>query len=319
MFVVWLDLRRAIRQLIARPGYTAIMLVTLALAIGATTAVVTVVDETLLRRPPFAYADRLVDVLDTNRATGGGGSSLTPEKIAGWQQSPLFERFEGYSPRQFDIVGDGEPERVSGLIVTTGLFPMLGVQPTLGRGFTLDEGGPGSPRVVIIDAGLWKRRFGGGADVLGQTLTLSDERYTIIGVMPRRFHLLGAMTRADVLWIPVDVAHPGTEARAQFYGLARLARSVAMASVQDRANALADEYQRARPLDRTWGLSLQPKGVSVVGASTRTVLLILLGAAAFVLLIACANVANLFLSRASAREREVAIRSALGARRTPYP
>ena len=105
------------------------MLATLAIAIGATTAVFTVVDETLLRPAPFAFADRLVDVLDAHRVIGSGGSILTPEKIAGWQGSPLFERFEGYSPRQFDIIGDGEPERVFGLVVTTGLFPMLGVQP----------------------------------------------------------------------------------------------------------------------------------------------------------------------------------------------
>ena len=119
MFDLWQDVRHAFRRLVARPGYTAVIRVTLALAIGATTAVFTVVDETLLRLAPFAFADRLVDMLDRDRARGGGGSSLTPETIVGWQTSPLFERFEGYSPRQFDIAGDGEPERAFGLMVTT--------------------------------------------------------------------------------------------------------------------------------------------------------------------------------------------------------
>ena len=104
-----------------------------------------------------------MDVLDTNRMTGSGGSSLTPEKIAGWQTSAVFERFEGYSPRQFDLVGDGSPERIFGPLVTTGLFPILGVPPMLGRGFAWDEGQPGSPRVVMIGAALWQRRFGGRA------------------------------------------------------------------------------------------------------------------------------------------------------------
>src|SRR5207249_4861521 len=148
MFDLWLDTRYAWRRLWLRPGYTLLMLFTLAIAIGATTTVYTVVDETLLRAAPFAFADRLVDVMDVHRVTGGGGSSLTPEKIVGWQSSPIFERLEGYSPRQFDIVGEGEPERVLGLVVTTGLFPMLGVQPVLGRGFADDEGRPGSPKVV---------------------------------------------------------------------------------------------------------------------------------------------------------------------------
>jgi hypothetical protein len=145
MFDLLTDVRYAARRLASRPGYTLIMLATLGLAIGATTAVFTVVDETLLRLAPFAFADRLVDVMDINRTTRAGGSTLTPEKIVGWQESMLFERLEGYAPRQFDLVGDGEPERLFGLLVTTGLFPMLGVQPALGRGSRRMRGGR-SPR-----------------------------------------------------------------------------------------------------------------------------------------------------------------------------
>src|SRR6266404_6083584 len=115
MFDLLTDVRYAARRLASRPGYTLIMLATFGLAIGSTTAVFTVVDETLLRLAPFDFADRLVDVLDWNRTSGSGGSTLTPEKIAGWQNSPLFERLEGYAPRQFDIIGDGEPQRTFGL------------------------------------------------------------------------------------------------------------------------------------------------------------------------------------------------------------
>jgi len=308
------DLRFAVRRLLGRPGYTALLIAIVAVGIGAATTVFSVVDQLLLRPVPFAYADRLVDVWDTSRATRGGGNSLTPEKIAGWQAQPaLFERFEAAMPLQFDVTGDGEPERISGFAVSTGLFAMLGVEPRLGRGFMSGDGRPGGQRTVIIAEDVWRRRFAAQPDALGRILTLNDQDYTIVGVMPRRFRL---MNERETVWIPVDIeASRGDASLRSFYGVARLARGVPLADAQRIADALADRMQKAAPLARTWDLHVQKKLVATVDQTTRTALFVILGAVSFVLFITCANVANLFLSHAPARLREMAIRSALGSGR----
>lgn len=310
------DIHLAIRRFWFTPARTALMILIVGLGIGASTAVFSVVDQTILRPPPFAHADRLVQVLDLYRSAGARSTTLTLEKITGWQeQHALFEAFEGYTSRQFDLTGEtGEPERLRGFVVTPGLFRMLGVQPLLGREFTDADGGPGAERVVVISEALWRRRFGRAPQVLGKEVMLSDRRYTIVGVMPRRFRLTGD---DEHVWVPVAVRTAPADTPSNFIGLGRLAPGVARGTEQSLADTLASRMQSATPLPREpfWDIWLTPKKVAAVADTTRTALFVLLGAVGFVLLITCANIASLFLSQIANRQREMAIRTAIGASR----
>jgi putative ABC transport system permease protein len=226
----------------------------------------------------------------------------------------LLESFEAYAPQKFEVTGEVEPERVQGLLVSTGLFEMLGVRPIIGRAFVRADGAPGAERVVLISESLWRRKLGAREDVLDARLTLNDESYRLIGVMPRRFRLTGDK---ESLWLPYDPQSNLADTSVQnFFGIALLATSVAGRSEQQIADRIADERQVHAPLARTWGLRLTRKKVAYVNTTTQTALFVILGAVAFVLLITCANTASLFLSQIAIRQREMAVRTAIGARRS---
>jgi predicted permease len=308
------DFRYAVRALLKAPRMSALVVIMMALAIGAGTAVFSIVDQTVLRSAPFVHADRLVNVSGLVAKAGGGGSILTPMKIAGWQTQPsVFERFEGYTYRQFDVTGTAEPERIGGLDISTELLPMLGVSPQFGRGFVEGEGHAGGPRVALISDDIWRRRFGAARDILARQIVLNDQPYTIVGVMPRRFRLIA---EDESVWLPIDIkASAGDNSAARFHGVARLRPGLDVMRAQQDVDRIADHLQATAPIARSWYLKLEKKLVAYVNPTTKTALFVLLGAVAFVLLTACANVANLLLTNTVRRGREMAIKSALGANR----
>ncbi len=324
---LWKDVRYAARALRNAPRFTGAALITLALGLGATTVIFSLVDHIVLRPLPYQDVDRLVVVRETVAELADAYLSLgaNASHLLGWQESCAgCEDIAALRKLPMTLTGDGDPQRLGGVRVSANFLPLLGVQPAIGRGFTTEDDVPGSDRVVMLSDAFWRRQYGADRSIVGRTIVLNETPYVVVGVLPREFTLPPGDALGALVGLPreIDVFKPlaltprerTTPGEFDYVAIARLRPGVEPAAVKSQLDAVVTSIVARGSSGMTIRTSVTPLQDQVVG-STRRPLLMLLGAVAAVLMIVCVNLANLSLARNIGRRREAAVRIALGAGR----